>query len=234
MADDFDHCVDLIRAGDEDFSLSLGYALDADRARLAAVYAFQIELRRIPLIVSEPPLGEVRLQWWREALDEIVAGVSPRAHPVVRLLAASGAICARTRNHAECQIDARARLLYEPQFSSLKDFREFLRGAEAPVASLALGADSAFPADAAAALGEAYALVRFAPTLAQDLASDAGAEALRLCGRLAGRKIRLSPANAGRLAWCSLTRGYAVRGDGRPWPAMKRLAMFRAVLTGRF
>ena len=107
-ADGLGHCVEIIRAGDEDLFLSLGYALEADRARLAALFAFQIELRRIPVIVSEPPLGEIRLQWWREALGEIASGAAPRAHPVVSLLAASGALDSETRELAERLIEARA------------------------------------------------------------------------------------------------------------------------------
>ncbi|HBS32180.1 MAG TPA: phytoene/squalene synthase family protein, partial [Parvularcula sp.] len=53
----------LVAAADEDFRLSLNYAAPADRARLAALFAFLIELRRIPSSVSEAALGEIRLQW---------------------------------------------------------------------------------------------------------------------------------------------------------------------------
>lgn len=233
LAGDLEHCVETIRAGDEDLSLSLRYSRKEDHSRLAALYALQIELRRIPAIVSEPPLGEIRLQWWREALDEIAAGAPSRAHPVVSLLAASGAIGAKTRALAERLIDVRARLLYEPTFASLEDLRDFLRGAETPVALLALGAQSACPAAVAALLGEAYALARFAPVLAPSLAADGAAAALRLYAQAAGGEFQLSPADAGRLAHVSLTRGYAARADGRQWPVMKRLSMFRAVLTGR-
>lgn len=232
--EDLDYCRRAVAEGDEDYSLSLNYAIEADRARLAALYAFQIELRRIPAIVSEPPLGEIRLQWWREALDEIAAGAPARAHPVVSLLAASGAVGGEMRDVAEGLIDARARLLYEPRFASLDDLREFLRGAEAPLARLALGASAACPAMAAASLAEAYALARFAPQLAPALANEASAAAAHLRAQTASGIIQLSPADAGRLAPLSLTRGYAARADGRRWPVMKRLAMFRAVLTGRF
>jgi phytoene synthase len=45
-------------------------ALLAPRAAcsdLTALAAFQGEIARIPIMVSEPMLGEIRLQWWREA-----------------------------------------------------------------------------------------------------------------------------------------------------------------------
>lgn len=213
--------------------MSRRYAAEADRARLAALFAFQVELRRIPSLVSEPPLGEIRLQWWREALDELAAGKTARAHPVVRSLATTGAIGAASHDLAERLIDARARLLYEPQFSSLEGLREFLRGAEAPLATLALGGGAAISNDAAMTLGEAYALARFAPTLAPKLASEAVAAALKLHEEAAA-SLSLSARDAGRVAFLALTRGYAARPDGRLWPLVKRIAIFRAMLTGRF
>ena len=232
--EELDYCLRAVAEGDEDLSLALNYAIEADRARLAALYAFQIELRRIPALVSEPPLGEIRLQWWREAIDEIAAGAPGRAHPVVSLLAASGAVGGEMRDVAEGLIDARARLLYEPRFASLDDLREFLRGAETPLARLALGAVATCPATVAASLAEACALARFAPQLAPALASEAATAATHLRAQAASGTIRFSPADAGRLAPLSLTRGYVARADGRRWPVMKRLAMFWAVLTGRF
>lgn len=39
------------------------------RDALVAIYAFDFEVKRIPYLVSEPMLGEIRLQWWREALN---------------------------------------------------------------------------------------------------------------------------------------------------------------------
>lgn len=227
------YCADLIERHDEDLRLSLNYALDDDRARLAALFAFEIELRRIPSLVSEPPLGEIRLQWWREALDELALGKAVRAHPVVRSLAATGAINAGSHDFGERLIDARARVLYEPRFSTLEGLREFLRGAEAPVAALALGGSLTISNEAAMRLGESYALARFAPELAPKLADDAAAAALRLHEEIAGN-LTLPAREAGRVAFLALTRGYAARPGGRAWPIVKRISIFQAMLTGRF
>jgi len=233
MEGDFDFCAEQIRAHDDDLTLSLRYCPADDRPRLAAIYAIQVEVRRIPSIVSEPPLGEIRLQWWREALGGIVAAKPVSAHPAVSLLAACGGLDAGARDLAERLIDARARLLYEPGFSSLDDLRSFLKDAEAPLTTLSLGAAPDIAAEDATLLGEAYALARFAPVLAPALARDAASEAARLLDKIVGRDFQLSSADAGRLAFLSLTRGYAVRADGRRWPVMKRLAMVRTILTGR-
>ena len=57
----------------------------ADRAALAAVAAFAAELARIPAIVSEPMLGDIRLQWWRDALASGREG-QRSGHPVADAL----------------------------------------------------------------------------------------------------------------------------------------------------
>lgn len=45
------------------------FAPEDKRDALIALYAFDHEIKRIPSLVSEPMLGEIRLQWWREALN---------------------------------------------------------------------------------------------------------------------------------------------------------------------
>ena len=45
------------------------FAPAALRADLFALYGFAAEIARIPDQVSEPTLGEIRLQWWRDALQ---------------------------------------------------------------------------------------------------------------------------------------------------------------------
>lgn len=232
-ADDaFAHCRALVAEADEDFHLSIPYAPVRMRAWLAALFGFAIELRRVPAMVREAPLGEIRLQWHREALGEIVAGKSPRAHPVIALLAASGLVPA-ARARLETMIDARARLFYEPAFKSVDDLRAFLRGAEAPIAMLALGEGDPRLLEAAQGLGEAHALARLAPAFAPALAREAASAALDLYRRHARALGGLSSEALGAVAWLALTPGHAARPDGRAWPLMKRLTLLRAVAAGR-
>lgn len=77
-----------MRTGDEDRWLSSRYAGAEDRRALIALYAFCWELARVRLVVSEPALGAIRFQWWRDALEEIEAGETARAHDVVSALKA--------------------------------------------------------------------------------------------------------------------------------------------------
>lgn len=57
-----------------------------DQPPLFALHSLHAELGRIRESVSEPMLGEIRLTWWREALEEAVNG-QVREHPVVAALA---------------------------------------------------------------------------------------------------------------------------------------------------
>lgn len=80
-------CADLVRRGDADRWLSLSTVSVAARERLLPLYAFNLEVARAPWISSEPMIGQMRLQWWRDALQEIAEGARPRRHEVVSPLA---------------------------------------------------------------------------------------------------------------------------------------------------
>ncbi|MBI1418238.1 MAG: phytoene synthase [Limimaricola sp.] len=82
-----DACADLVRRGDPDRFLAAMAAPPAARARLFPLYAFNLEVARAPWVTAEPLIAQMRLQWWRDALDEIAAGAPPRAHEVVAPLA---------------------------------------------------------------------------------------------------------------------------------------------------
>ncbi len=47
--------------------------------------AFNAELANVAALVSEPVLGQVRLQWWRDSIDQALAGDAPNS-PVVAAL----------------------------------------------------------------------------------------------------------------------------------------------------
>lgn len=57
----------------------------ADQAGLIAVAAFAADISRIPALVSEPTLGQIRLQWWRDAIEGGLKGVWS-GHPVADAL----------------------------------------------------------------------------------------------------------------------------------------------------
>jgi NADH dehydrogenase [ubiquinone] 1 alpha subcomplex assembly factor 6 len=78
-----------VRQGDRDRYLALLFSPSESRGGLAAVAAFNLELARAASELSESMLGLVRLQWWREAVEEIRVGAATRRHPVVEALSAA-------------------------------------------------------------------------------------------------------------------------------------------------
>ena len=79
------YCAAEIRRYDRDRFLTGLFAPPAIREDLFALYAFNHEIAKTRESVSEPMVGRIRLQWWREALDGIVAN-EPRKHEVVEAL----------------------------------------------------------------------------------------------------------------------------------------------------
>ncbi len=73
----------LVERGDPDRWRSAMTAPRVARPGLMALYAFNLEIARAPWVASDPLLAQIRLQWWRDALDEIFAGASPRRHQVI-------------------------------------------------------------------------------------------------------------------------------------------------------
>ena len=45
------------------------FAPERCRADLFTLYAFDSEMQRIPFLVKEPAMGEIRMQWWREVIE---------------------------------------------------------------------------------------------------------------------------------------------------------------------
>jgi phytoene/squalene synthetase len=80
-------CAELVQKGDRDrFSAAMAAPPEA-RARLFPLYAFNLEIARAPWVASDPVVAKMRLQFWRDALAEIDAGLPARAHEVVKPLA---------------------------------------------------------------------------------------------------------------------------------------------------
>jgi len=81
--DNLNACAALVQRGDPARFAATMAAPIAARARLFPVYAFNIEVARAPWLTQEPMIAEMRLQWWRDALDEIKRGGAVRRHEVV-------------------------------------------------------------------------------------------------------------------------------------------------------
>ena len=134
-----DYCETAARRDDPDRWLASLFAPDAARPDLNALLAFNGELARTREQVSQAMLGEIRLQWWRDAIEGIYAG-NPRAHPVVRTLAQAVARHDLARPLFDRLIDARTDDLYETPPVNLAALEAYADGTSAQLNRLLLAA----------------------------------------------------------------------------------------------
>jgi phytoene synthase len=151
----------VVERHDRDRYLASLFAPEDQREALFALYAFNHEVAKTAEVVSEPMLGQIRLQWWREALDGIFAG-NPRQHEVVQPLARAVAAGARPRQELETIVDAREFDHDPAPPADLAALRVYVEGSSTTLLQLALrilGAGDAASRQAAAHLGPAWAYV---------------------------------------------------------------------------
>lgn len=224
LPDDLDG---LIARVDPDRWLSSRFVADARaRADVIALYAYDYELARAPKVASNALMGEIRLTWWREVLDEVFEGRPVRHHPTAQALAAATAAHGLPREPLEAMIDARYREL-SPEPMNLADALEWASdtGGAAAILAARILDPSADPAKAASG-GQAWAIGRLMGTAGM---TGEGAQAA-LDAALAGAR-GLSPTAFPAVAHATLAR---VRAKGaRPSELAARVRLFWAVLTGR-
>jgi len=74
-------CADVVRTNDPDRYLTALTAEPADRGPLLCLYAFYNEIARARDATYELHLAAIRLQWWRDALEDLASGNTPD-HPI--------------------------------------------------------------------------------------------------------------------------------------------------------
>ena len=128
---------------------------------LFALYALNAELAKIPDMVSENLMGQIRLEWWRESIIGIGTGAE-RPHEVVRALSGLLAQTPVTGSDLLALVDARAADLDRVRPHDLAALEAYLKDTACALCCLGVtvltGRNPA--ADAAAqAAGLAYGLV---------------------------------------------------------------------------
>lgn len=205
--DSLAYCRGEVRRGDHDrYLMSLMVGAGARRA-VIALLAFNLELARTQGRAGEALLGEMRLQFWHDAVDEIYRGGPARRHPVARELAAAIACHGLARTPIERILAARRRDLAGGAPASMAELEAFLADTSADLLELA----------AVAAGGRDDAAIA--------LARDAGI-AFGLCGVLralpfhAARRRLYLPADLLRRHGADVEEIFA----GRPSAALGRVA----------
>jgi 15-cis-phytoene synthase len=159
MQDAFAHCEALVRAADKDRYLATLFAPAAHRDALHALYAFNIEIARVREVVREPLAGEIRLQWWIDA----IAGEAPdaRANPVAAALIATIERHRLPADPLTGLIAARRFDLYNDAMASLALLEDYARSTSASLIELAartLGESGPMLEQVALEAGLGYAL----------------------------------------------------------------------------
>jgi NADH dehydrogenase [ubiquinone] 1 alpha subcomplex assembly factor 6 len=152
-----------LRRHDRDRYLSALFAPAGRRAAVIALYAFNHEIAKTREVVSEPLLGRIRLQWWREALDEVYRGAAVREHEVMTPLAVTIREHRLSRGHFDAMIDARELDLVDEPPASLAALEDYCAATAGRLQCLVLEALGVREDEAAAhgarEIGIAYALV---------------------------------------------------------------------------
>ena len=185
-----------VREADRSAYLALLLAPDAVRPSLTALAAYACELARIPLIVSEPMAGEVRLTWWAEVARGERDGEA-RANPLASALLDAIEAHGLSRDALADMADVRSFDLYADPMPDTAAFEDYAgRVGSLPIQLAAQIIDPAAAARAGQAAGHAgvyaVAMDRLA-TLARDRAAGR-------CFLPADALMRawLSPADLGR------------------------------------
>ncbi len=186
----------------------------AARADVVALYAFDHELTRAVQVTSNPLLAEIRLAWWREALDEIFAGGPVRAHPAPRALGAALRRHGLPRAPLEAMIDARTEQEPDPVV-----WADQVGGSATILAARVL--DPAADMDAVRAAGRVWGLMMLRRSGRTDIDLT---ETLAVAAR-ASRRV--SPAAFPAIACATLARTAA------PSALETRLRLVLAVARGR-
>jgi len=160
MEDPFGYCEHLVRGADKDRFLATLFAPAHCRGALAALYAFNIEIARIREVIRDPMAGEIRLQWWRQALGDSGSGEA-MASPVASALLDTIARFDLPVAPLVAMIEARAFDLYNdpmPTLAALEGYATATSSALIDLAARILGGPATDVASVVREAGQAYAV----------------------------------------------------------------------------
>ena len=155
--DVYAHAAEIVRSNDRDRYLADLFAAEPARRHLFALHAFNSEVARVRDAVSEPGLGEIRLQFWRDAIRGAGTG-----HPVGQALAETIAAFDLPLDAFDNLIEARRFDLYDDPMPSLNDLEGYAGDTSSGLIQLAAiilaGGRDPGTAEIAGHAGVAYAL----------------------------------------------------------------------------
>ena len=221
----------LVRRVDPDRWLASRFISDTEaRADVIALYALNYELSRAAEVASQPLIGEMRLAWWREALEEIYELRTVRRHPTALALAEAAPRRGLQRADLEALIDGRLRELHPWPLADdeITDYLDATAGCLMTLAARVLSDDTLLDLRP---VGRAWGLAGLM-RLGGRLPPGWGAMEVDHVLQDAKAAVRALPVAAfPAVAYATLARSYA--GGAAPSELSKRLRLTWAVLRGR-
>lgn len=239
------------------------FAPEDRREDLFALIALNVELSRIPETVSEPMLGEIRLQWWDDAIAALFDGGPVAGHEVITALKQPMDEGRLIKSRLIDLIGARRIILSDEPLNDAAILDRLITGTGGALAALqvaALGGDQAAQevADDAGWAEGAGRLIAALPSmmpdaefqdgkappalmaLVQSLASDGLSKLKHARARQCAipkpcRAPLLSIRPSERRLKAMLQPGADIlRDDGAVSPFRERVSLFRRAITGQF
>lgn len=135
------YCAETVRRFDGDRFLICLLAPVDRREALFTLHAFNLEIAKTREVVTEPLLGRMRLQWWRDAVAAAYAGeahVTSTPHEVLTPLAEAIAHHRLSRRHLDMLIDAREADLEPEGPATMPCLVHYAEATAAPLVHLSL------------------------------------------------------------------------------------------------
>lgn len=229
---------DFVRRHDPDRFLCALFAPAAKRDALLALTAYNHELARAREAATNPIAAQIRLQWWRDVVEEAAARAPARRHEVAGPLAAAIAVGELDTGDLIAMADAREAETEEaiPSRGALIAYLRGSSGGWAVAAGRLLGApDAVLPA--LQTLGAAYGMagiLRSVPAHAAQGRCLLPLDALEEAG-LSAEAVMAEPAAGLPVAQALAAEGVALLEAGRatPIPRSAIAAALPAVLAAR-
>ncbi|KAL1930794.1 hypothetical protein VTP01DRAFT_10956 [Rhizomucor pusillus] len=118
------YCSDSVRQRDYDAYLCIPFFPKELRTAQYAIRAFNVELASIRESVSNPTIGKMRMQFWKDAIDNIYKGKAPQ-QPIAIALEDALKTCKLSSMWFKRIISERTTNLDDHQFMTIKDMESY-------------------------------------------------------------------------------------------------------------
>lgn len=131
------YATSLLRKSDADAFWPSFWVPASARPAYLAIRALNVELASVDEQVSNPVVGRLRYQWWREAVKSAFDS-KPLPHPLIQLLSILPQRNQLSSYHFTRLINAREAHFLNPSFTTLQDLAEYSAGTQASLLYLLL------------------------------------------------------------------------------------------------